>query len=92
MNEEEYISARVDDQIGWYDRRSRTAQFWFKCLRGMEVFAAAAIPLIAGFAKDPFPVALVVAPLGAAIAVIATLISLHQLQENWIEYRTTCES
>jgi hypothetical protein len=92
MNEEEYISSRVDDQIGWYGRKSKTAQRWFKGLRGIEIVSAATIPLIAGFAEDPFPVTLVVGLLGALIAIISSLVSLNQFQENWIEYRTTCES
>lgn len=92
MNEEEYISSRVDDQIGWYDRKSQSAQCWFKWLRGAEILAASVIPLIAGFAKAPFPVTLVVGILGASIAIISAAISLNQFQENWTEYRTTCES
>lgn len=92
MNEDEYIASRVDDQISWYDRKSQSAQCWFKWLRGIEIVAAAAIPLIAGFAADPFPVTLVVGLLGASIAVISAVISLNQFQENWTEYRTTCES
>jgi hypothetical protein len=92
MNEEEYISSRVDDQIGWYDKKSQKAQFWFKWLRGIEILSAAAIPIIAGFAQEPFPVTLVVSLLGALIAVISSAVSLNQFQENWTEYRTTCES
>lgn len=92
MNAEEYIESRVDDQIGWYDKKSQKAQFWFKWLRGAEIVAAAAIPLIAGFAADPLPVTLIVGLLGAFIAVISAAISLNQFQENWTEYRTTCES
>lgn len=92
MNEEEYIEVRVDDQIGWYDKKSQKSQFWYKLLRGAEIVAAAAIPLIAGFSVDPFPMALVLGILGASIAVISAVISLNQLQENWTEYRTTCES
>lgn len=92
MNDDEYITSRVDDQINWYDRKSQSAQRWFKWLRGAEIVAAAAIPLIAGFAADPFPVTLVVGILGASIAVISATISLNQFQENWTEYRTTCES
>lgn len=92
MNEEEYISVRVDDQINWYDRKSKSAQCWFKWLRGAEIIAATSIPLIAGFAKDPFPVTLVVGVLGSSIAIISAVISLNQFQENWTEYRTTCES
>jgi hypothetical protein len=92
MNEEEYISSRVDDQIGWYDGKSQRAQWWFKWLRGAEILSATAIPLIAGFAHDPFPVTLVIALLGALIAFLSAIISLNQFQENWIEYRTTCET
>ena len=92
MKDDEYITSRVDDQIGWYDRKSQSAQCWFKWLRGTEIIAAAAIPLIAGFAVDAFPVNLVVGILGASIAVITATISLNQFQENWTEYRTSCES
>lgn len=92
MNDKEYINSRVDDQIGWYDRKSQRAQCWFKWLRGAEIVAAAAIPLIAGFAAEPFPVTLVLGILGASIAVISAAIILNQFQENWTEYRTTCES
>lgn len=92
MKDEEYIESRVDDQIHWYDRKSQRAQCWFKWLRGVEIVAASAIPVIAGFSKEPFPGALVIAILGALIVVIAGTVSLNQFQENWIEYRTTCES
>lgn len=92
MNEEEYISSRVENQIGWYDRKSQNAQCWFKWLRGSEIVAAAVIPLIAGFAKDPIPVTLIVSILGVLIAIISSIIGLNQYQENWTEYRTTCES
>ncbi len=92
MNEDEYIVSRVDEQISWYEKKSRTAQHWFKRLRGTEIVAAAAIPVIAGFAREPFPVAFVVAILGASIAVISAAISLNQFQENWTEYRKICES
>lgn len=92
MNADEYITSRVDDQIDWYDRKSQRAQCWFKLFRGTEIVAAVAIPLIAGFGEEPFPVTFTVSILGAIIAVIAAIISLNQFQEIWIEYRTTCES
>ena len=76
----QYITERVDDQTSWYDRKSQRAQCWFKLLRGIEILSAAAIPLIAGFAKEPFPVTLVLGILGALIAVISSLISLNQFQ------------
>jgi hypothetical protein len=92
MNDDEYINSRVDEQIDWYDRKSQAAQRWFKCSRTLEIISAAAIPLIAGFAVEPFPVTLIIGILGALIAIVSATISLNQLQENWTVYRTTCES
>lgn len=92
MNEEEYMTSRVDEQIDWYDRKSQTAQRWFKLLKAIEILSAAAIPLIAGFAKDPFPVTLSVGILGGVIVVLSSFSGLNQFQENWTGYRTTCES
>jgi hypothetical protein len=47
MAPEEYIEQRLNDQIGWYDRKSATNQRWFKRLRFAEIVAAAhnSIPL-----------------------------------------------
>lgn len=92
MTPEEYIKKRVIDQINWYDSKSQSSQRWFKWLRGLEIVFSGAIPLFAGFGKgDPWSI-LVVGILGAAVAILASLLSLNQFQENWIEYRTTCES
>ena len=92
MNEENYLPERVEGQINWFDVKSMKAQRRFKQLRGFEIVAAAAIPLIAGFGGDYLPVELVVGVLGASIVVVSAMISLNQYQENWIEYRTTCET
>jgi hypothetical protein len=40
---------RLEDQIGWYDRKSRQAQRRFKWLKTFEMAAAAAIPVVAAF-------------------------------------------
>jgi len=45
ISPEEYVEQRINDQIGWYDRKSTTNQRWFKRLRFAEIVAAAAIPL-----------------------------------------------
>jgi len=89
---EEYIEQRLNDQIGWYDRKSSTNQRWFKRLRFAEIAAAAIIPFLSGFAGDSLPIKIAIGALGVVIAVIASLLGLLQLQEHWIEYRATAES
>ena len=41
--------ARLEDQIGWYDRKSRRAQWWFKALKVVQLVTAGLIPLITVF-------------------------------------------
>lgn len=92
MTPEEYIEQRVVDQINWYDSKSQKSQKWFKRIRGLEIIAASAIPLIAGFGQGTTWSIILIGILGAIVAILASLLSLNQFQENWIEYRTTCES
>lgn len=93
MNEEEYFEKRLEDQIHWYDKKSMFNQGWYKRLRVMEIAAAAAIPLLAGFIKDNSdPFKIVIGLLGLIIVVLTGVITFYKFQENWIEYRTTSET
>ncbi len=92
ISPEDYIEQRLNDQIGWYDRKSSTNQHWFKRLRFAEIVAAATIPFLSGFVDNSFPIKIAIGALGVVVAVIASLLGLLQLQERWIEYRATAES
>lgn len=78
---------RLEDQISWYDRKSRANQRWFKWLKAAEIIAAAAVPVAAGVAAP----ALLTGGLGAFIVVLEGLQGLNQFQHNWTTYRSTCE-
>ena len=93
MDAEEYVKQRLDPQINWYDKRSTETQRRYKGLRVLEIVVAATIPLLAGFSTDAVPALKLAAGLAGVIVAIASgLLALNQYQENWIEYRTTCES
>ena len=79
---------RLEDQIGWYDRKSGINQRWFKGLTIAELVGAALIPLAAG-AGVP---AVYVGSLGVALILMKGLQRLNQYQQNWITYRSTCEA
>jgi Protein of unknown function (DUF4231) len=91
VSPEEYIKQRLDDQIGWYDRKSTANQRWFKRLRFAEIVAAATIPFLSGFADNSFPIKIAIGALGVFIAVIASVLALLQLQVHWMQYRATAE-
>lgn len=84
------IFERLEDQIAWYDRKSLANQRTYKRIKVIEIMAAAAIPFLAGL-KFPY-VTMVTGGLGVLITVLEGLLHLNQYQENWIAYRSTCES
>ena len=93
MDENQYIEQRLDDQIDWYDIKSQWNQKWLKRLSLIEIVAATTIPFLVGYiGEEIYPLRLTVGFLGVLVAVISGILPLYKFQENWIEYRTTCES
>jgi len=88
MGETDPTLDRLEDQINWYGRRSGYNRRMYKWLKGVEIVAAALVPLAAGF---HFPAALT-GSLGVLIAVLEGLLQLNQYLQNGISYRSTCEA
>jgi hypothetical protein len=89
---------RLEDQIFWYDRKSIINQRTYKRLKSLEIFSAAAIPVLSAINISlGGPNALghslswTILGLGALITIIEGLIKLNLYQENWINFRSTCE-
>lgn len=80
---------RLEQQIDWYDGKSRHNQRSFKALKVCQIVIAAAIPVVAGAGGGAWRV--IVALGGAAIVVLEGLQQLFQYQQNWATYRSTCE-
>jgi hypothetical protein len=79
--------ARLEDQIGWYDRKSQHNQAWFKRLKVLQLVSAAAIPVAAAASAPGW----FMGAGGALIVVLEGLQQLQQYQQNWTNYRSTCE-
>lgn len=92
MDEQEYIKTRLENQIEWYDKKSQHSKYWFKSLRLIEIIFAALIPFWAGVGVKLPCYQVIIAGLGVAIAVSASIGAVNKYQENWIEYRTTTET
>jgi len=91
MNDQEYLTERLDEQIKWYSTKSQSNQKYFKNLRLIEIVAAAAIPFLTGMGEKIYLSSWIVGTLGITIAISAATISLYKFHENWIQYRSTCE-
>ncbi len=93
MNQEEYLKERLQNQIDWYDRTSMTNQKWFKRLQVAAILASATIPFLSGYITGTTVLLkLAVGALGLTVAAITAILGLYKFQENWFEFRTTCES
>ena len=79
---------RLEDQLAWYDRKSRDNQRRYKWLKLLEIAIAAALPVVAAVESPVW----VTGGLAAVIVVLEGAQHLYQFQEHWITYRSTAEA
>ena len=79
---------RLEDQLSWYDRKSRDSQRRYKWLKLLELAVAAALPVVAAMESPVW----VTGGLAAVIVVLEGAQHLYQFQEHWITYRSTAEA
>lgn len=84
------IIQRLEEQIAWYDSKSSSNMRWFKRIKILEIAFAAVIPLLAASRLPRAAVATGI--LGVLVTLFEGMIQLNQFHENWIRYRSTCES
>jgi hypothetical protein len=81
--------ARLEDQLAWYDGKSRANQGWYKRLKVLQVILAVGIPIASH--ADPEVAKWLTSVAGAAIAVLEGIQHLNQYATLWVMYRSTAE-
>ncbi|MGH4019891.1 MAG: DUF4231 domain-containing protein [Pseudonocardiaceae bacterium] len=79
---------RLEDQLGWYDRKSVAAQQAYKRTKLAQLVVGATVPVVAALQAP----AAVTATLAAVVVVAEGAQQLYQWQTNWILYRSTAEA
>ena len=92
MDEETYFKERLEDQINWYSNKSMHAQKKYKLLKGVEIALSASIPLVVGITSGFEKWTVIVSLIGVIITTIEGWLSIAKYHENWIEYRSICET
>lgn len=92
MNEEEYISGRVDEQIAWYDHKSMVNQLFYKRIQLLQIICSSLVVLLVGFITEAEAIKWLIGVLSMFVAISTALNGLYKFQENWIAYRTTTET
>ncbi len=83
-----YAWERLEDQLGWYDRKSAHHKNWFQRFKVLQIVIAASIPVVAGGGAGAW----ITGSLGASIVALESFQQLFQFQQNWLGYRATAEA
>ena len=88
--QEKYVKERLDDQIMWYSKKSSANKRNHFAVATLIIMFSALIPFLTGLENEIISEK-VVGFLGICIAIATGVASLYKYQENWINYRKTCE-
>jgi hypothetical protein len=80
---------RLNDQIGWYDRKSGVNQKRYKQVQAAQIILATSIPVFSliGSGWGQW----ITAILGASVAILAGFQQLGSYNDLWTTYRATAE-
>ena len=85
---ERYLKERYFPQIDWYDKKAKQNRRIYIVFQWILIILSAATPIIIALdLAKPIPIII-----SAIVAILTTGIKTFKFQENWINYRTTCET
>lgn len=87
-----YMEERVNPQIEWYDNKSQQSKRHNRFWSYTVILLSTMIPIIIIVNNTNPVVTFIVALLGAFISIAESLNNFNKHGENWIEYRTVCET
>jgi len=87
---EKYLKERYEDQINWYDKKSIWNQKMYKRFQGIVIVLSVITPVLVAMRIEKTHWLVVI--VSALVAIGTTSLKTFKYQENWINYRTTCET
>jgi hypothetical protein len=92
---DDYVKNRYRQQIEWYDWKALSNQGWYTKLQWALLIFSALTPVLVGVELHSSSQGIFQwAPLvtGLLVTVLASVLKIFKFQENWVNYRTTCET
>lgn len=90
MNKEcfnKYVEERYNQEVKWYDGMSKSNKKRYELCQSSMIILSAVTPILALTTN-----AWITAGVASILAVITNIQKVFKFQENWISYRTTCET
>jgi hypothetical protein len=92
---EKYLTDRYFPEISWYDKNSMRNQIWYRALQTSLIILSALTPVLIALAQKegsmPWVKSLSLLT-SVLVAILATSLKTFKFEENWLNYRTTCET
>lgn len=82
------VLKRLEQEIDWYSKNSKSNQMWYKRLSILEIIFAALVPFAVVIKIN----VVFIAVFGLLIIIIQGLQGLFQFQNHWLSYRSTAEN
>ncbi len=87
-----YLKDRYDGQIGWYDKSAKRHQAIYTSMQWPLIVLAAVTPVLIELNVKPLEWIHWATLTSAVVAILTAGLKTFKYQENWISYRTTCET
>ena len=98
----EYVTERYEKEIGWYDGKAARNQTIYRWMQWTLIVLAAITPILIELDLEPLGhveangegsgVIQWATLTSAVVAILTAGLKTFKYQENWINYRTTCET
>jgi len=91
---DKYLKDRYYDQMNWYDRKAMSNQKCYRFYQWALIVLSAVTPVLVAVDKgDIWPCLWLITLVSSAlVAIMTSALKVFKYQENWISYRTTCET
>ncbi|MDH3890443.1 MAG: DUF4231 domain-containing protein [candidate division Zixibacteria bacterium] len=89
-----YLDERYYDQLNWYDNKAAANQKCYRRFQWMLIVLSALTPVLILVEQGSILPKMWWLPLltSVVVAVATSALKVFKYQENWINYRTTCET
>ena len=89
---EKYLEERYYPQIKWYDIKAISNQKIYKIIQWIVIILAAITPVLVAIVNLEAWIRWAAVVISALVAIGTSVLKTFKYQENWINYRTTCET
>lgn len=87
---EDYLKNRYYDQIKWYSSKSQHNQKMYKRFQAIVTIFSVLTPILLVIEGELLRWIAIIS--SVIVAIGTSLVKMFKYQENWINYRTTCET